>query len=70
MRKVTVAAIQYAIPETREKSIEQAENLVREAVAKGANVILLPELFETRISAKNADMNIIRLHFQQMKILP
>ena len=47
MRKVTVAAIQYAIPETREKSIEQAENLVREAVAKGANVILLPELFET-----------------------
>ena len=47
MRKVTVAAIQYAIPETREKSIEQAESLVREAAAKGANVILLPELFET-----------------------
>ena len=47
MRKVTVAAIQYAIPKTREKSIEQAESLVREATAKGANVILLPELFET-----------------------
>ena len=47
MRKVVVAAIQYAIPETREKSIAQAEILVREAAKKGVNVILLPELFET-----------------------
>lgn len=46
MRNVTVAAIQMSIPETPEKSIEKAEKLVREAAAEGANVILLPELFE------------------------
>lgn len=47
MRKITAAAVQMSIPETREKSIEKADALVREAAAKGANVILLPELFET-----------------------
>lgn len=36
-----------SVPDTRERSIEKAEALVREAAAKGANVILLPELFET-----------------------
>lgn len=46
MRNVTVAAIQMSVPETPEKSIEKAEKLVMEAAAKGANVILLPELFE------------------------
>lgn len=46
MRNVTVAAIQMSIPGTPEKSVEKAEKLVREAAAEGANVILLPELFE------------------------
>ena len=46
MRNVTVAAIQMSIPETPEKSVEKAEKLVRKAAAEGANVILLPELFE------------------------
>ena len=46
MRNVTVAAIQMSIPGTPEKSVEKAENLVRKAAAEGANVILLPELFE------------------------
>lgn len=46
MRNVTVAAIQISIPETPEKSVEKAEKLVRKAAAEGANVILLPELFE------------------------
>jgi N-carbamoylputrescine amidase len=35
-----------SIPETPEKSVEKAEKLVRKAAAEGANVILLPELFE------------------------
>lgn len=48
MRKITVAAVQMSIPETAEKSIEKADGLVREAAAGGANVILLPELFENR----------------------
>ncbi|MDE7194597.1 MAG: N-carbamoylputrescine amidase [Oscillospiraceae bacterium] len=46
MRKITVAAVQMSIPETPEKSVEKADGLVREAAAKGANIILLPELFE------------------------
>lgn len=47
MRKISVAAIQMSIPETRELSIEKADMYVRQAAEKGANVILLPELFET-----------------------
>lgn len=47
MRKITVAAVQMSIPETIEKSIEKAEDLVRKAAANGANIVLLPELFET-----------------------
>lgn len=48
MRKVKVAAVQMSVPNTREQSIEKAERLVREAAAHGANVVLLPELFETK----------------------
>lgn len=47
MRKVTAAAIQMSIPDAREKSLEKAEWYVRKAVADGANIVLLPELFET-----------------------
>lgn len=47
MRKLVAAAVQMSIPDTREKSIEKADKLVREAAEKGANLILLPELFET-----------------------
>ena len=46
MRKITVAAVQMSIPETAELSIEKADALVRKAAADGAQVILLPELFE------------------------
>lgn len=46
MRNITVAAIQMSVPETPEKSIAKAEKLVRQAAAGGANVILMPELFE------------------------
>ena len=47
MRKIAAAAVQLSIPEAREYSIEKAEKSVREAAEKGANVVLLPELFET-----------------------
>ena len=36
-----------SIPDAREKSLEKAEWYVRKAVADGANIVLLPELFET-----------------------
>ena len=48
MRKVTVAAVQMYCDRGREENIEAAEQAVREAAQKGAQIILLPELFETR----------------------
>ncbi len=47
MRKITIAAVQMFCNRSREENINAAERLVREAAKKGANVILLPELFET-----------------------
>ncbi len=46
MRKVTVAAVQMKCCEDVDKNIANAEKLVRKAAAEGAQIILLPELFE------------------------
>lgn len=46
MRKVTVAAVQMKCCEDINENISKAEHLVRQAAGEGANVILLPELFE------------------------
>ena len=46
MRKVTLAAIQMAMTKVPEENIAHADKMVREAAAKGANVILLPELYQ------------------------
>lgn len=48
MRKITVAAIQMQCDKDSDVNLKKAEKLVREAAAGGANVILLPELFENR----------------------
>ncbi len=48
MREVTIAITQTACGRDRQDNIARAEALVREAAEQGANVILLPELFETR----------------------
>lgn len=45
-RRVTVAAIQMACDWNTSGNIARAEKLVREAAARGAQIILLPELFE------------------------
>lgn len=47
MRKVTVAATQMSCSWDINENIDKAEKLVREAAAKGAQIILLQELFET-----------------------
>jgi len=47
MRKVTVAVTQMSCSASIDDNINQAETLVREAAGKGAQIILLPELFET-----------------------
>ena len=46
MRNITVAAIQMQCSKNVEENIAKAEKMVREAAAKGTQVILLPELFE------------------------
>ena len=47
MRKVKVAATQMSCTNNIDENIRKAENLVREAANKGAQIILLQELFET-----------------------
>lgn len=47
MRKVTVAATQMACSWDLEANLKIAEELVREAAGRGAQIILLQELFET-----------------------
>jgi len=47
MRKVRVAATQMACSWDKEATLDKAEKLVRAAAKKGANIILLQELFET-----------------------
>mgnify|MGYP004642331469 FL=1 len=46
MRKVKTAAIQMQCSTELQKNLEKAEKKIREAAAEGANIILLPELFE------------------------
>ena len=47
MRNVKVAAIQMACTPDAESNRQTAEAMVREAAKNGAQIILLPELFET-----------------------
>ena len=52
---VKVAAIQMAMCEDKEANADRAEELVREAAANGAQIILLPELFEGLYFCKDMD---------------
>lgn len=51
--KVTVAATQMACTRDRDANIANAERLVRDAAARGANVVLIQELFETPYFCKD-----------------
>jgi N-carbamoylputrescine amidase len=44
---VTLAAAQFSCSWDRAANIAKAKRMVREAAAKGAEIVLLPELFET-----------------------
>ncbi|KAL2652724.1 hypothetical protein R1flu_020852 [Riccia fluitans] len=45
-REVTVACLQFSCTDEVEPNVDKAERMVREAHAKGANVVLIQELFE------------------------
>ncbi len=47
MPKVITAAVQMSMSADVSKNTDKAESLVREAAERGANIILLPELFES-----------------------
>ena len=77
MRKVTVAAIQMNNTRDVKENIAKAEKLVREAAEKGAQIILLPELFERQYFcqerrydyydfAKPTDENDAVIHFKKI----
>ena len=48
MREVTVAATQMACSNDTDKNVSKAEKLVRQAASKGAQIILIQELFESQ----------------------
>ena len=48
MREVTVAATQMACSNKTDKNVSNAEKLVRQAAAEGAQIILIQELFESQ----------------------
>ncbi len=52
---VKVAAVQMRMGEEKEANRNRAEALVREAAAEGAQIILLPELFEGLYFCKDMD---------------
>jgi N-carbamoylputrescine amidase len=47
MRTVSLAALQFSCTWDREQNIATAERLIRQAAGQGAQVALIPELFET-----------------------
>ncbi|HAK63438.1 MAG: N-carbamoylputrescine amidase [Pseudomonadota bacterium] len=55
MQHLIVAAIQMACGNDRGQNIITAETMVREAASSGAQLILLPELFETPYFCKDMD---------------
>lgn len=56
MRKVVVAATQMSCSWNIDENLKKAEKLVREASAKGANIVLLQELFETPYFCQKEDI--------------
>jgi N-carbamoylputrescine amidase len=53
MANVTVAATQFACGPNIDENVDRAERLVRAAAARGAQIVLLQELFETPYFCKD-----------------
>ncbi|MFA5584343.1 MAG: nitrilase-related carbon-nitrogen hydrolase, partial [Bacteriovoracaceae bacterium] len=52
---VKVSAVQMQMSEDKASNVAKAESLAREAAANGAQIILLPELFEGYYFCKDMD---------------
>lgn len=55
MRKITLSATQMACSENYEENIARADQIIREAKEKGADVVLLQELFERHYFCQTED---------------
>lgn len=77
MKSLTVAAVQMYCNRSRQENIDVAKKLVRQAAEQGAQVILLPELFETWYFcqernyasygfATSVEENLAILHFREI----
>ena len=64
---VKVAAVQMQMVSTQRQNLEVAEKLVREAAKNGAQIILLPELFENIYFCKDMDEKYFELATPQDK---
>jgi N-carbamoylputrescine amidase len=60
-RTVTVAATQFACGPEIAGNVDRAERVVRAAAARGAQIILLPELFETPYFCKDQNVDLFEL---------
>lgn len=45
-KQITVAALQSAFTESRDENVQRMDDLIREAAGAGAQIVLMPELFE------------------------
>jgi len=61
MRKVVVAATQMCCTWDRKETLEKADCMVRAAAEKGANIVLLQELFETPYFCKTHNFDHLKL---------
>ena len=61
MRNIKIAAIQMCCSEIREENIAKADKLVREAARSGAQIIILPELFETNYFCQERNYDYYKL---------
>jgi len=61
MRNVKIAAIQMCCSKIREENIAKADKLVREAAKSGAQIIILPELFETQYFCQERNYDYYKL---------
>ena len=69
--KIKVAATQMSCTWEIESNIDKATNLIKKAANKGANIILLQELFQTPYFCIQYDEDIFKLaqNYENNKIL-
>lgn len=60
-RVVTVAVVQMPCGQNSDENVDRAEKLVREAGSRGANMVLLQELFETQYFCQRQDASFLSL---------